>query len=131
MAGDVPRVDFDQRIGDTFTMVFSFRYTDGTLKSFATSNAVFHAQSGDDTIHYQSGVDPEVTIVDVADSDKGPGGVDCGVLVELPYTQTDTWTDEQRWFYEVEEWTDPSGTRRYTIVDGVITAKLGVVDGSD
>jgi len=131
MAGDIPRYDTGQRIGDTFAVVFSFRLTDGTLKSFASSTAVFHAQSGGDTMHYESGVDSEITIVDVGDSDKGPGGTDCGIMVELPYTQTDTWIDDQRWFYEVEEWTDPAGSQRYTLIDGVITAKLGVVDGND
>lgn len=125
---DIPEMDIDQRIGDTLAYLFSFRYDDGTLRVFTGSTAVFHAQSGADTIHYESGTDDEVEIVDVPDSDSGPGATDGGILVKIPYGTTETWTDDQRFFYELKEW---SGTDRYTLIEGNITASLGVVDGSD
>lgn len=66
---DIARLDIEHRIGDTFALIFSFRQTDGTLRSFAGATAIFHAQSGADTIHYESGTDDEVEIVDVPASD--------------------------------------------------------------
>jgi hypothetical protein len=125
---DIPRLDVEQRIGNTFAYRFAFRQTDGQLRQFTGSTAVFHAQSGAGTLHFESGTDPEVTIVDVPDSSKGPGATNAGILVQLPYSLTETWVDEQKWFYEVEEWTGPG---RYTLIDGVITATLGVVDSAD
>jgi hypothetical protein len=125
---EIARLDTDQRIGDTFAFTFQFRQDDGTLRSFASSIAVFHAQSGADTIHYQSGTNPEVTIVDGSETAAGPGGVDCAILVKIPYSITETWDSNQKWFYEVEEWV---GSDRYTLVDGIITATIGVVDGAD
>lgn len=128
---DIARLDIEHRIGDTFGFLFSFRQTDGTLRSFAGATAIFHAQSGATTFHLSSATDSEVSIVDVPDSDTGPGGVDCGIEVRLPYTDTETWTDGQVFFYELKEWTDAIGTERYTLTEGNITASLGVVDGSD
>lgn len=69
MAGDIPRLNLKHRINDTFEILFSFRQDDGTLRVFTGSTAVFHAQSGADTIHYESGTDDEVEIVDVPASD--------------------------------------------------------------
>lgn len=66
---DIARLDIEHRIGDTFALVFSFRQTDGTLRSFAGATAIFHAQSGATTFHLSSASDPEVTIVDVPASD--------------------------------------------------------------
>lgn len=123
---EIPRLDIEQRIGDTFAFQFSFRQTDGTLRVFTGSTAVFHAQSGADTFHYESGTDAEVEIVDIP-TEPG-GGIDCGILVKIPYADTELWTDNQVFFYELKEWT---GTDRYTLIDGNITAILGVVDGSD
>ena len=125
---DIPEMNIDQRIGDTLAYLFSFRQTDGTLRVFTGSTAVFHAQSGVDTIHYESGTDDEVEIVDVPDGDLGPGATDGGILVNIPYATTETWTDDQRFFYELKEWV---GTDRYTLIEGNIIASLGVVDGSD
>lgn len=126
---EVPRYDIDQRIGDTLSLLFSFRQDDGTLRSFASSEAIFHAQSGAETIHLSSATPGSgVSIVDVGSSPLGPGGVDCGIMVKIPYTTTENWEDQQKWLYETEEWV--SG-ERYTLVDGIITAVLGVVDGAD
>jgi hypothetical protein len=119
---EIPRLDIEQRIGDTFAYLFSFRQTDGTLRSFTGSTAVLHGQSGADVFHYESGTDPEVEIVDIGSD------VDCGILCKIPYATTETWTDDQRFFYEIKEWT---GSDRYTLIDGTITAVLGVVDGDD
>jgi hypothetical protein len=131
MAYDIPRLDLTHRIGDTFEILFSFRQDDGNLRSFAGKTAVFHMQSGATTYHYESGTDDEVEIVDVPDSDLGPGGVDCGILVVIPYAISETWVDDQRFLYETKEWSDVSGTQRFTLVDGIVTAALGVVDGAD
>lgn len=131
MAGDIPRLDLKHRIGDTFQILFSFRQDDGNLRSFTGKTAVFHMQSGVITYHYESGTDDEVSIVDVPDSDLGPGGTDCGIFVNIPYTTSETWTDDQRFLYEAKEWSDASGTERFTLVDGVVTVELGVVDGGD
>lgn len=131
MAGDIPRLDLKHRVNDTFEILFSFRQDDGLLRSFTGKVAVFHAQSGGDFIHYESGTDSEVSIVDVPDGPLGPGGVDCGIFVELPHAVSGSWTDGQRFFYELKEWSDSSGTRRFTLVDGIIIAELGVVDGGD
>lgn len=125
---DIAEMDIEHRIGDTFAFLFSFRQTDGTLRVFTGSTAVFHAQSGATTYHYESGTDPEVDIVDVPTSSLGPGATDGGILVKIPYSVTETWIDDQRFFYELKEW---AGTDRYTLIDGNITATLGVVDGSD
>jgi len=123
---EIPRLDIDQRIGDSFSYFFKFRLTDGTLRSFTGSTAVFHGQSGATTFHFESGTDAEVTITDVPE--EPGGGVDCGILVTIPYTLTETWTDDQRFFYELKEWIAGD---RYTLIDGHITATLGVVDGGD
>lgn len=131
MAGEVPRIDMPHRIGDTFQMLFGFRNDDGTMRSFTGKTAVFHMQSGATTYHYETGVDPEIDIVDYPESAAGPGGVDCGIQVKIPYAVSETWTDEMRFLYEVKEWSDPSGTDRFTLVDGIVTAELGVVDGGD
>lgn len=125
-----PRLDFEHPIGDTFEVLFSFRQDDGTLRSFDGATAIFHAQSGATTYHYAS-PSAQVTIVDVPDGPLGPGGVKCGIKVDLPYTTTETWDDQDKFKYEVEEWSDPAGTKRYTLAGGVITAELGVVDGAD
>lgn len=126
---EIPRLDIEHRIGDTFEVLFSFRQDDGTLRSFTGLTAVFHAQSGATTLHFESGVDPEVSIVDIP-TEPG-GGVDCGIYVLLPYATSGVWTDSQRWLYEVKEWSDAVGTERYTLIDGIITAEIGVVDGGD
>lgn len=131
MAGDIPRLDIPHRIGDTFEILFGFRQDDGTMRSFTGKTAVFHMQSGATTYHYESGTDDEVEIVDFPDSPSGPGGVDCGILVKLPYATSETWTDDMRFLYETKEWSDPLGTERFTLVDGIVTADLGVVDGGD
>lgn len=128
---DIPRLDIEHRIGDTFEVLFSFRQDDGSLRPFTGSTAVFHARSGDTTIHYSSASGSEVSIVDVPDSDAGPGGTDCGIYVLIPYSVSETWTDNQRFLYEVKEWSDTIGTERYTLIDGIITAELGVIDGAD
>lgn len=128
---DIPEMDINHRVGDTFAFLFSFRQTDGNLRVFTGSTAVFHVQSGAYTLHYESGTDDEIEIVDVPDSDTGPGAVDGGILVRIPVATTETWTDDQRFFYELKEWTDAVGTERYTLIEGNITASLGVVDGSD
>jgi hypothetical protein len=125
---EIARMDINQRIGDTLGQTFQFRQTDGTLRSFASSVVVFHAQSGDTTIHYQSGTDPEVLIIDGTETSAGPGGVDCAVLVKVPFSVTETWYDTQTFFYEIEEWI--SG-ERYTLIDGNIVASAGVVDSDD
>lgn len=126
---EIPSLDIEHRIGDTFEVLFSFRQDDGTLRPFTDATAVFHAQSGATTLHYESGVDTEVSIVDIP-TEPG-GGVDCGILVVLPYAVSETWNDGQKFLYEVKEWSDPVGTARYTLIDGIITAELGVVDGGD
>lgn len=125
---EIAEMDIVHRISDTFAFLFSFRQTDGNLRTFTGSTAVFHAQSGDVTFHYESGTDTEVQIVDVPDSDKGPGATDGGILVKIPYASTETWTDDQRFFYELKEWVDGD---RYTLIEGHILASLGVVDGND
>jgi len=66
---DIARLDIEHRIGDTYALVFSFRQTDGTLRSFTGPLAIFHAESGDVVFHKSSASDPEVTIVDVPASD--------------------------------------------------------------
>lgn len=131
MAGEVPRLDMPHRIGDTFEILFGFRQDDGSMRSFTGKTAVFHMESGATTYHYESGTDAEIIITDYPDSAAGPGGVDCGILVKLPYALSSTWEDDQRFLYETKEWSDPSGTERFTLVDGVVTATLGVVDGAD
>mgnify|MGYP000567758283 CR=1 FL=1 len=125
---DIPSMDIDHRIGDTFAFLFSFRQTDGTLRTFTGSIAVFHAQSGDTTFHYESDTSSAISIVNVPDSIHGPGAVNGGILVKIPYASTETWVDDQRFFYELKEWT---GTDRYTLIEGHIVASLGVVDGVD
>lgn len=120
---EIPRLDINHRIGDTFAFLFSFPQTDGTTRVFTGSTAVFHAQAGATVFHYESGTDPEVTITAAPD-----GTVDGGILVKIPFASTETWDDKQVFFYELKEWI--SGDR-YTLIDGHITASLGVVDGSD
>lgn len=127
---EIPRLDIKQRINDTFQVLFTFRMDDGALRSFAGKTAVFHAQSGADTLHYAS-PSSQVAIVDVPDGPKGPGGPSCGIRVTLSHTITETWDDQDKWLYSAAEWSDVSGIERYTLIDGVITAELGVVDGSD
>lgn len=123
---EIPRLDTEHRIGDTFGYFFKFRQTDGVLRSFTGSTAVFHGQSGATTFHFESGTDSEVTITDVPE--EPGGGIGCGILVNIPYSLTETWTDGQKFFYELKEW---AGGGRYTLIEGNITATIGVVDGSD
>lgn len=126
---EIPRLDDEHRIGDTFAFTFQFRQDDGTLRSFAGSTAIFHAQSGASTIHLSSATPGSgVEIIDGTETAAGPGGTDCAISVKVPYTTTETWTSGQKWFYEVEEWI---GGERYTLINGVILATPGVVDGAD
>lgn len=120
---EIPSLDINHRIGDTFAFLFSFPQTDGTMRVFSASTAVFHAQSGATTFHYESGTDPEITITDSPD-----GTANAGILVKIPYAETETWNDGQKFFYELREYI--SGDR-YTLINGHIFAAQGVVDGSD
>lgn len=115
------QLDFVQRIGGTFSFFFKFRYDDETLRSFTGSTIIFHGQSGNDTFHYSS---PSTQVV----LSNAEGVSDAGIRVSIPYTTTETWTDEQVFFYQLDEWV--SG-ERYTLIEGNITASLGVVDGAD
>lgn len=125
---EIPTLDIEQRIGDTLAVQFAFRQDDGTLRQFTDSIIIFHGQAGEVTFHYESNVADEVNIVDVLASDKGPGATDGGIDVRIPFATTETWTDGQKFFYELKELVDGE---KYTLVEGHITASLGVVDGSD
>lgn len=126
---EIPRLDFEQRIGDTLAMTFQFRQDDGSLRNFTGSTAIFHAESGASTIHISSATPGSgIEIIDGTETAAGPGGTDCAILVKIPYGTTETWESGQTWFYEVKEWTGPE---RYALIDGVITATPGVVDGAD
>ena len=125
---DIPVLDIEQRIGDTLAVLFTFRQDDDTLRTFTGSIIIFHGQSGATTFHYESDTADEVDIVDVPESASGPGATDGGIDVRLPFSLTETWTDGQKFFYELKELVDGE---KYTLVEGHITASLGVVDGSD
>lgn len=113
--------DVVQRIGGTFSFFFKFRYDNGDLRSFTGSTIIFHGQSGADTFHYTS-ANGGVVLSDVEAT------TNAGIRVSIPYATTTTWTDEQVFFYQLDEWV--SG-ERYTLIEGNITASLGVVDGAD
>ena len=126
---DIPRMNIDQRIGDTLAMTLQFRQTDGSLRSFAGSAAIFHAESGESTIHISSATPGSgIEIVDGTETAAGPCGTDCAIVVKIPFGTTETWESGQTWFYEVKEWI---GDERYVLIDGIITATPGVVDGAD
>ena len=115
------QLDFEQRIGNTFVFFFKLRFDDGTLRSFADSTIVFHGQSGTDTFHYSS-PSSQVILSDVE------GITDAGIMINIPYTVTETWVDEQVFWYQLEEWV--SG-KRYTLMEGLITTETRVIDGAD
>lgn len=115
------QLDFEQRIGNTFVFFFKLRFDDGTLRSFADSTIVFHGQSGTDTFHYTS-PSSQVTLSDVE------GTTDAGIMINIAYTVTETWIDQQVFKYQLEEWV--SG-ERHTLMEGLITAETGVIDGAD
>lgn len=115
------QLDFIQRIGNTFVFFFKLRFDDGTLRSFDGSTIVFHGQAGATTFHYTS-PSSQVTLTDVE------GFTDAGIYIQLAYTVSETWIDQQVFKYQLEEWL--SG-ERYTLMEGTITAEIGVTDGAD